>query len=250
MNKGIAFSWEDPKDSQVGQVPPAHQDVEVKGKSEDIQIAAKAVANMVLPHSSGKPEAKSELESIDFENLLSSVSAAPVQDNTDFLNGLSTEVKVKTSAENKKSEGDELLDFLKSDAVESGQQKGVSLPESSKNKAQAPLTIRIADKKTLYHMWMRIFKTGGFFIPKDQLSGRSFKPMDTMMIRVALPDDPTRLSVLNVKMAWETPERAEHRMAAGYGFALEPGDTAEEIKQRAERLLLDIPPNTHSLILF
>jgi Tfp pilus assembly protein PilZ len=64
------------------------------------------------------------------------------------------------------------------------------------------------------------------------------------MFRLSLPDDPARAVLLGVKMAWETPNYSEHRMTAGIGFAFDACDTAEEIKQRAERLLTDMPLNT------
>jgi Tfp pilus assembly protein PilZ len=110
------------------------------------------------------------------------------------------------------------------------------------NAAKPPLTLRINDKKTLHQMWMPIFKHGGFFIPKEQLANKEYAVGETFSFKVSLPDDPAVFTVVSVKMAWETPKFAEHRLLAGLGFAFESSDAAFQIKQRAERLLTDVPP--------
>lgn len=108
--------------------------------------------------------------------------------------------------------------------------------------AKPPLTLRINDKKTLHQMWMPIFKYGGFFIPKEQLTSKEYVVGEQVSFKISLPDDPAVFALVPVKMAWETPKFAEHRLIAGIGFAFESSDTAVQIKQRAERLLTDVPP--------
>ena len=140
---------------------------------------------------------------------------------------------------------DELTSFFQN--LDGAKNDSISKTPTSAPPAQTqqqPLTLRINDKKTLYAMWISVFKSGGLFIPKEQLSGKTFCPGDSMMFRLSLPDDPARAVLLGVKMAWETPTYSESRMTAGIGFAFDASDVAEAVKQRAERILTDVPLNT------
>lgn len=109
-----------------------------------------------------------------------------------------------------------------------------------------PLTLRISDKKTLHSMWMTIFKNGGLFIPKDQLGNKEFALGESVSFKISLPDDPANLLLINTKMAWETPKYTENKLIAGTGFAFDKSDISFSIKQRAERLIADVPANISS----
>lgn len=142
--------------------------------------------------------------------------------------------------------GDELSDLFSDfgiDTIKPAQPTSNQQPSETLTATKPPLTLKITDKKTLYSMWMPIFKFGGLFIPKDQLANKEYAVGETLSFRISLPDDPAVLSLVGVKMAWETPRFAENRLIAGIGFAFESSEIATILKQRAERLLIDVPPS-------
>jgi type IV pilus assembly protein PilZ len=103
-----------------------------------------------------------------------------------------------------------------------------------------PLVLKIKDQKTLHAIWMPIFKYGGLFLPTDQLSGRTFEMNASAIFKITLFDQPFESIVLGVKTAWLTPQRNEHRLPSGVGFAFDTTDVAMSLHQRVSKILANV----------
>ena len=103
--------------------------------------------------------------------------------------------------------------------------------------ASAPktLTLKIPDVRTLFNLYMPIFKSGGLFIPSD----KPMNPGDQVFLMINLPNDPQRYPISG-KVSWVTPQHAQGGMKQGVGVSFVENEVNKKAKNKIEDLLAGI----------
>lgn len=93
------------------------------------------------------------------------------------------------------------------------------------------LDLRIADKHSLYKLYMPYLIGGGLFLP----TSASYNMGDDLFILLELPDSPDRFGIAG-KIIWITPSAAQNKRLQGIGLQFSEGVDVR-VKARIEDLL-------------